>query len=216
MSCNYEYKDCEFSSSDDQLMIYHAVLTSIIEHQSHHSYLGGKEKGVIERYDYKSPDSVKMNREFAKLQNELFNDTAKFCTLYLDTAAEQPRFAPWRYYQTTRNKDDIILKELIEGFTSEGQSAVDNLNTIQKKYSPSDFKLCTAKLEYFDAYETIKDECGIGKIQLSKVFLSGDRGRGLMYYHFNCGELCGHYALIVVEKSGDKWTIKNYERFKVY
>lgn len=206
-SCKPEYKKCEFQTNDDFLKAYNDILNEIIIKHSYNIYLGKDEEKIFERYANNMADSENIEKDVIKLQNKLFGDTSRFCTMYLDTAL-RPAFNPWSYFQKDTNSYRIKIRNLISTFSENGQAIIDSLNSIQRKYFPQDFKLCTANIKSLSELETDTTKCYIGKVAFSKLILNNTKSKGLLYYEFKCGGLCGYGSLIMVEKIQNEWMIK--------
>lgn len=195
-------------------MIYNNILTDLVENRMHGRYLGGKEEEIREEYyyDQEHVDTARIDVEFIKAHNEIFNKPSKFCTLYLDTLT-RPEF----YYDSVRFEQDIEFKTLITKYTDNPRAAVDSLNGLQEKYSPESFGLCTAKI---DRIENRKNDstCSFGRLRLSKIVLNDTKDKGLMFYDWHCGSmgLCGHSGIIEFIKVTTKWKIVDVKYRSVY
>lgn len=163
-------------------------------------------------YDKDEVDTARIELEFIKAHNDLFNNPSKFCTLYLDTLA-RPQF----YFDSIRFEQDIEFKTLITKHTDNPRAAVDSLNGLQKRYSPADFALCTAKI---DRMENLRPDstCSFGRLRLSKIILNDKRDKGLLFYDWHCGSigLCGHSGIIEFIKGTKKWEIADFQYWSVY
>jgi hypothetical protein len=211
VACSYENKVCEFQSEDLELTIYNNVLTDLIENRMHSRYLGGIEDKIFDKYDYNSQDTIKIKNEIAKAQNSIFNEPSKFCTLYLDTL-KRAVHSPWFYLDTARNNYAKEMKQLISQYTENGQGAVDSLNQIQTRYSGGDFGLCTSRIKNLrDLNKNDTSECVFGRLRLSKIVLDDSKTKGMIYYDWHCGSigLCGHGGLILFERQGNRYKIKD-------
>src|SRR5688572_21799666 len=87
VSCAPDKKVCDFTSDNEELVIYNNILTELVENRMHGRYLGGKEEEIREKYYYdkEDVDTAQIDIEFIKAHNEIFKNPSKFCTLYLDT-----------------------------------------------------------------------------------------------------------------------------------
>jgi len=211
VSCNPDRKVCEFTSDNEELLIYNNILTDLVENRMHGRYLGGQEEKIREEYYYdrEEVDTAQIDNEFTKAHNELFNNPSRFCILYLDTTGRQRYF-----YDSLGLVPDADLKQLINEYTKDERAAIDKLNDFPG-YSLSNFGLCTARLEYGTA-QADTTVCSIGRVRLSRPILNHKRIQGLMYYTWKCGELCGHGGLMRIHKVNEKWIIKDFEYWSVY
>lgn len=55
--------------------------------------------------------------------------------------------------------------------------------------------------------DTTDNKRRIGRMTMSRVALSPDNKRGVFYYTFTCGGLCGWGSLVFVERKGSEWKI---------
>lgn len=55
--------------------------------------------------------------------------------------------------------------------------------------------------------DTTDNKRRIGRMTMSRVALSPDNKRGVFYYAFTCGGLCGWGSLVFVERKGSEWKI---------
>ncbi|HTF16766.1 MAG TPA: hypothetical protein VK658_01770 [Chryseolinea sp.] len=91
-----KYEICEVETQDKELKLYHDVLTELIENHFYNGYLNQ----VITKDKYPNPtidfaDTAEFNNDLILLQNQLFNDTAKFETIcYRPTLQD----GPWNYF----------------------------------------------------------------------------------------------------------------------
>lgn len=211
VSCNPDKKTCEFTSDNEELLIYNNILTDLVVNRMHGRYLGGQEEKIRAKYYYdkEEVDTAQIDKEFTKAHNELFNNPSRFCILYLDTTGLQRYF-----YDSLGLIPDPDLKQLINDYTKDERAAIDKLNDFPR-HSLSDFGLCTTRLEYWtDKVDTTL--CSIGRLRLSRPILNDKRDQGLMYYTWRCGELCGHGGLMRIHKESEKWKIKDFEFWSVY
>jgi hypothetical protein len=164
------------------------------------------EDKILNEYASDDPDTAKIRREITRLQNNLFNDTARFCDIYLDTVY-RPYFYPWTYYQSDTGISARQTKELFSSFSDNGQDVVDSLNSMQDRLAPGDFHLCTSNVLTIRDIKNRKGKCAIGIVSFSKVFLTKTKTKGLLYFNFYCGGLCGFGHLLLIEKVNNKWRI---------
>lgn len=205
-SCHYEYKQCEFNSSDGQLKIYNDILNELVEQNSANSYLGEKLEEIHDEYNLNPADSIKIRNKIIKRQNELYDDPTQQCTVFLDTVY-RAEFSLQLHllHDTTKYTAEIIT--LITSFSSDGQIVIDSLNSIQKRFKPEDFHLCTSKVRSVRDINNPEIKCGIGIVSLSKVFLDTSKYKGLLIYNFYCGDMCGYGLLLEIEKVNNRWVI---------
>lgn len=206
-SCKPEYKKCAFQTNDNLLKAYNDILNEIIIKHSYNIYLGKDEEKIFERYASNIADSINIDRDVIKLHNKLFGDTSKFCTIYLDTLLG-PEFNQWSYFKKDTSQFSSTVRNFISSFHSDGQSIIDSLNSIQTKYSSVDFDICIAKIKSVKELNTDKPNCYIGEISFSKLVLNQAKDKGLLYYEFKCGGLCGYGRLVMIEKIQNEWRIK--------
>ena len=215
-----EYKICEFETHDKELKLYHDVLTELIEKHFYNRYLNQvitkelKEKYPNSTIDFS--DTAEFNDDLILLQNKLFNDTAKFETIcYRPTLVN----GPWRYFYSdttdffTLAKADTAkymrdIKAFLTSFSPRWKSVADTIGQPQTRYTSENFNLCTSKVIPCGHY----NEADIGVVSFSKVFLNGDKTKGLLYYEFTCGGKCGMGEIILVEFVKQRWTIKKIKQ----
>ncbi len=205
-SCRYEYKACECNVTDNQAKMYSDILNELVEHHFYNRYLGNDEEEIFNEYIAETPDSLKIKRKLIRLQNNLFNDTSRFCNIYLDSIY-RPYFNQWSYYQKDTAQFAKETVHLISAFSTDGQSVIDSLNSMQSNIKPSGFQLCTSKVLSIRDLKSQKGKCAIGIVSLSKVFLDKTGIKGLLYCNFRCAGICGKGELLVVEKINNRWTI---------
>jgi len=188
------------------MKIYNNILNELVEHHFYNRYLGKDEEKISIEYTSDNPDNAKIKREVIQLQNKLFNDTGRFCNIYLDTLY-RPYFNQWTYFQNDTGRYATEMKDLITAFSTDGQTVIDSLNSMQLSLKPSDFQLCTSRVLSIRDLESQEGKCAIGIVSFSKVFLDEAKTKGLLYCNFRCGGLCGKGELLVIEKINNRWTI---------
>jgi hypothetical protein len=206
-SCNYNYKVCNCNSADEEVKIYNDILTELVENHFYNRYLGKDEEEIFNEYIADKPDTAKIKKREIQLQNKLFNDTARFCNIYLDTIY-RPYFNKWTYYQNDTSRYARETKDLISSFSTDGQSVIDSLNNMKLGLKPNDFQLCTSKVLSIKDLQTQKEKCYIGVVSFSRLFLNKTKTKGLLYCNFRCGGLCGKGNLLIIEKVDNRWIIK--------
>jgi hypothetical protein len=205
-SCIHEYKYCNCGAADEQLRAYNDVINELVERRFYNFYLGKDEERVFKVYVDKPADTAKLREEIIGLQNEIYGDTSRFCTLYLDTILRHG-FENLKDYETDTGEYSTQFKNIISLISNNKQAIIDSLNETQTKYSSANFSLCSSRIVSIgDAY-TKSFNCIIGKISLSKLFLNEERNKGVLYYEFRCGGLCGKGELLLIEKSNGRWHI---------
>ncbi|MGC3945551.1 MAG: hypothetical protein QM762_13710 [Chryseolinea sp.] len=205
-SCNLEYKTCDFDSPDEQVRIYSHVLNELVERHFYNFYLGQEEERIFKLSTSDNPDTAKIEEEVTQLQNEIFHDSAKFCNVFLDTTLRR-EFNPWTYYVRDTSSYATQLKKVIRLFSDEGGQVIDSLNSMQERISPKDFHLCTSRVLSLADIRNHENKCVIGVVSFSKVFLEKSGRKGILYYSFRCGGLCGKGELLIIEKVKNRWTI---------
>lgn len=208
-----EYKICNCKSADEQLEIYSQVLNELVERHFGSFYLGPAEDTIF-KMKFNREDSATISRKEIQLQNEIFNNPGRYCLLVLDTTF-MPAFNSWEIMSTSRNAYDSVFCQLFRGFSSDGQSIVDSLNSVQNRYMVEDYILCTARLVSWNKIDTSGKHCYIGRVALSKLYLDRLHTRGLMYYQYRCGGLCGHTGIVIFEKKDGLWKIARTEIMSV-
>ena len=214
VSCNPDKKVCEFTSDNEELVIYNNILTDLIENRMHGRYLGGKEEEIREKYccGKEEVDTARIDVEFVKTHNDIFDNPSMFCTLYLDTLT-RPQF----FYDSVRFEQDFEFKTLILEYTNNPRAAVDSLNALQQRYSPDDFGLCTSRINRIKNWKN-DSTCSFGRLRLSKLVLNDTKDKGLLFYDWHCGSLglCGHSGIIEFTKGTKKWKIADFQYWSVY
>jgi len=204
--CELRYKECNFNSTDEQLVIYNTILNQLVEQQFYHFYLGGDEERISTMSAAANTDTAEIKSEVIRLQNQLFKDTTRFCNIYLDTAFRW-YFDPWSFYQDNPSRGAKEVVQLLAEFSDNGQDVIDSLNSMQTRLTPGDFNLCTSKVLSINDARHQKDKCEIGKVSFSRIFLHESGTKGLLYCNFRCADLCGFGRLLVIEKVKNRWTI---------
>ena len=205
-SCKQDYKRCEFQTNDSFLKVYNDILKEIITKRAYNIYLGEDEEKIFKRYAKDIGDSNNIEIDVIKLHNKLFADSSRLCTIYLDTLL-RPTFRPWSYLKQDTNIFSRTIVNLISEFPKDSQDNIDFLNSIQTKYSSTDFQVCIAKIKSVRELSTDTPKCYIGKISFSKLILNQAKDKGLLCYEFRCGGLCGYGSLILIEKINNDWII---------
>ncbi|MBK7038664.1 MAG: hypothetical protein IPH42_20645 [Bacteroidetes bacterium] len=140
------------------MKIYSDILNELVEHHFYNRYLGKDEQKIFNKYASNNPDTAKISREVIQLQNNLFNDTTRFCIIYLDTVY-RPDFNQWTYYQNDTGQYAREFKDLINTFTIDGLSVIDSLNSMQLSFEAK--RLSTL---HFESFITTKLQQSKGKM----------------------------------------------------
>ena len=205
-SCRREYRLCNFQTADKYLKAYNDILNEIIVHSTYRYYLGKDEEQIFERTAKTPSDSASIEADVIHLHNNLFADTARQCTILLDTILKS-KFRPWTHFLNDTTSFGNKIKDAVNTFSHNGQTVIDSLNSIQTQYKYDDFRVCVAKIRSIKSYKTETPNCYIGKIALSKFVFNQAADKAILYYEFVCGELCGYGRIIVCDKRGDYWQI---------
>lgn len=210
-----DYKICEFETKDAELKLYHDILTELIERHFYNRYLQQVAGELEDRYPDTTihfADTAKFQKDLVRLQNKLFNDTAKFETIgYRSSLVE----GPWKHiYKDTSNflafatadttKYMREIRTFLTSFSSDWKSVADTIAKSQTKYTSDSFKLCTSRVIPGQRFY----ESDIGVVAFSKVFMNEDNNKGLLYYEFRCHGKCGKGEVILVQYTNERWTIK--------
>ena len=207
ISCKPKYSQCEIETPDPYLKAYNDLFNEIVVKRAYDIYLGKDEERIFKEYLHFPKDSNRIEKEVIRLHNKLFNDTSRFCTIYLDTLLK-PEFNSWRKIQNDTSAYSSKLQSMLTIFSKDGQEMIDSLNSIQKRYTAQNFTLCTAIIRPISQLKVDTPKCQIGKIVLSEIIFNKLYDQALLYYEFECGELCGYGSLIYAEKKNGHWYIK--------
>lgn len=207
-SCKPSYKKCNCETGNKELKAYSQLLNELVEHQFYNLYLGKDEKEIFEEYARNPGDTQRINKEVIRLQNKIFNDTTKFCILYLDTTPNRKFGWAWDIQNDT-SSNGIAIKKIMQEVADISPSLLDTLETVETKYLPNDFTLCTSEVKMINNNKSDSNRCIIGKVRLSKIYFNSSQNRGLIFCEFVCGGLCGCGRLFQIEKVKERWAIKN-------
>jgi hypothetical protein len=205
-SCVHEYKYCHCETTDEQLRAYNDVLNELVERRFYNFYLGKDEEKIFKAYVDKPEDTARLRAEVIQLQNEIYGDTSRFCILYMDTLL-RPSFGNLTYYETDTNEYAAKFINIISSISNNKQAIIDSLNEKQTTYTADSFLLCSSKIVAIGDAQRSPSNCIIGKVSLSKLFLNVEKNKGVLYYEFECGFLCGKGELLFIEKSNGRWHI---------
>jgi len=201
-SCHPKYKTCNCESKNEELKAYSEIVNEIVEHRSYNMYLGKDFERIWQEYAKFDADTAKIRKEVIRLQNRLYNDTSRFCIIYLDTVST------WKFshrvccFQNDTSRYGRRLKKFINQFSNKDQYVLDSVNNIQNRYLAKDFILCTSRIKMSEDYKNDSGKCVIGKIRLSKIYFNATRTKGLLYYEF-----CGYGDLVKIGKITNRWHI---------
>jgi hypothetical protein len=207
VACEPQYKKCETQVNDIYLEAYNDILNEIIVKGTYNRYLGEEEERIFKLYSESDGDTEGINREVIRLHNEIFNHPTRFCTIYLDTLL-RPALDSWKRIQKDTSAHSYYIKHLLNQFSVKGQGLIDSLNSLQTKYVPEDFSVCIADLKSLNELKVEKPTCYIGTFAFSKLILNSAKTKGLLFYKFMCGGLCGYGRLVLIEKKEGHWSIK--------
>jgi hypothetical protein len=187
---------------------YSEILNEIIEHWTFNYYLGKDEERIFDAYIKNRDDSIKthrIDREVIRLQNKIYNDTTRFCTFFLDTSAN------WKFkyriccFENDSSRFANQLRIAIGEISADPKPVFEKISSIQTRYLPKDFTLCTSKMKIRSSTDSICSSCCIGSIRLSDISFNTAKNKALLYFEFG-----GWYGrLLNIEKVNDKWIIKN-------
>jgi hypothetical protein len=203
-SCRPQYKKCNCSSENEELKAYSEILNEIVDHRSYNLYLGEDEERIFKDYVAHPADTIRINKEVIRLQNKIFNDTARFCTIYLDTIPNR-KFNSWVYFFKDSSEFGIRLQTAVREVSDNPAMVFSTVGSIQTRYQPKDFTLCTSKMEMIFPIDSICHRCCISVIRLSKIFFNSTISKGLLYYEY----VGRNGNLLNVEKVNGRWIIAN-------
>lgn len=206
VSCVREYKYCNCEVADEQLSAYNDIINELVERRLYNFYLGKDEERFFKAYVENPADTDRIRTEIIGLQNEIYGDTSRFCTLYLDTLLWHG-FENLKYYETDTGEYSKQFINIISSISNNKQAIIDSLNERQIKYSPADFSLCSSRIVPVEDADKSASTCTIGRISISRLVLNEEGNKGVLYYEFRCGELCGKGELLYIEKSNGRWHI---------
>lgn len=178
-------------------------------HRFYQGYLGDKVEGLWESHGGSDMDSKSYEdyvQATIKLHNQILKDTSQFQTICFrqDLTSSTPAI----YRDELHVADGIwtTAKRWIDNSSLNWNSVLDSLSTGQTKYHAEDFKLCTAKVV---PHTKQLDGCGIGYVCFSRIVMNADQTKALLYFEFMCGGNCGFGDILMLEKEGVHWTIRN-------
>lgn len=229
-----KFRDCPCTHTDSEKRLYNQVLTELIEQRFYSSYLPDSANEQIRQVlnlqfpqslnyklgsiEVKRYETVRKRLE-AIQQNRLFNDSARFKTIYLDTNPHR-RLSPFTLppaLQTTETPDafteeKVRINSLFSQVVPRDTSvAIDQLNTLQSGISPSDFQLCTAKIVSYSSNGKWPFDRNKTTVRFSKIVFNATQTKALLRYDMFCGGNCGFGEILLVEKTNGSWHIKQAE-----
>lgn len=234
------FKECPCTHTDPEKRLYNQVLTELIEQRFYGLYLPNSAQSDIENAlnqqfppsNYDVMDTATNARSHAAQmqlqavqQNRLFNDSAHFKTVYLDTTSRRGLNSLLSLHPIPAVLADLEssdssslasyhafyfrLNEMVANVAPKDKElAVGMLNTLQRNISSTDFQLCTAKVE--TAFPTTSPPA-IGYIRFSKIVFNATQTKALLRYDWHCGGNCGRGELLLMEKTNGNWHIKQAE-----
>ena len=202
MSCQLQYKKCDCSSKNEEIEAYSEILNEIVDHRSYNLYLGKDEERIFKDYIAHPADTTRISKEVIRLQNKIFNDTSKFCTIYLDTIPNR-KFNNWMYFFKDTGQFGIKIQNAVYEVSANPDTVFKTVGSIQTRYQPKDFTLCTSKIEMNSHQDTGCHPCCIGVIRLSKIFFNSTKNKGLLYYEY----IGRNGNLLNIENVNGRWTI---------
>jgi hypothetical protein len=153
-------------------------------------------------------------------QHRLFNDSARFKTIYLSTdsrrglypftlpPASQPAEIPDAFVRIN-SRINSLFSQVVPSDTS---VAMQQLNALQSSVYPADFQLCTAKITSRPSNRKRPFDWDITTVSFSKIVFNATQTKALLRYDMNCGGKCGFGEILLVEKVNGNWHIKQAEQ----
>ena len=153
-------------------------------------------------------DSIRFNNEIIESQFRLNNrklDTSELQVFLFDTLVT---------YKGDREFESILSPENFENNFPVDTSwikLIGKLNQIEKTKKLDLTEINQIGKYTLVSYQEFKDTTGtkrkIGTLVFSRVAFDKNKTRGVFYYSFVCGGLCGGGSIVFVEKIDDKWQI---------
>jgi hypothetical protein len=218
-----EFRSCPNGQTNVTKHLYQDVVTEIIEHRLGHAYLPEQDRQVFwqhfQQADRQVPtaeDSAWQHEQEVRLQNHLFQDTARFQTFYLNTSADRRTLLadlPAQFASLPSASPLAAL--LLTVAPTQPQAAVECLNSLQQEMQAEEFQLCTAKLQAAVSgkgnMRQVERGQGMGTLSLSKVVFNARKDQALVAFGWRCGPRCGYGEVLLVEKQKGRWRIKRAE-----
>ncbi|MDE3249436.1 MAG: hypothetical protein KGO82_12295, partial [Bacteroidota bacterium] len=145
-SCQKQYRKCEIQTSDRYLNAYNEILNEIIATSTYNYYLGDDEEVIFNMAGKGTYDSAEIESKVIRLHNRLFDDTARRCTLFLDTILRS-KFEPQERFLNDSTSFARKLRNAIDEISHDHKTVVDSLDLVQTRYSANDYVSCTAKIK---------------------------------------------------------------------
>ena len=212
-SCKSEFQKCDIKTKDIYLKAYNDILNEIIIRGTYNRYLGKNEERIFKMYDkiyehgYKDSGEIKkIDNEIITLHNKMFGDTTQFWDIYLDDKFRRP-VSLRTNFETDTNAYTLKFRNTIKGFPGNREAILNSIGLPQSKYKATDFKCGIANIKSVEDLSNTNAKCYIGTITLSNLVVDKVGDRGLLYYEFKCGGLCGYGCLITIKKVGSFWKI---------
>ncbi|WP_092738562.1 LPS-assembly lipoprotein LptE [Hymenobacter psychrophilus] len=210
------FRLCPNLHTDPTKRLYNDIVTELIEQRFYNVYLPEKDQKVFQKH-YLEVDHLVANVadaewhewQSAHFQNKLFGDTSHFQTLYLNTspANNSLDLAELPDQFTALSPQSAIVALINRLATNRSQAALDSLNRVQSRMRPSEFQLCTARLQPADT-EQQRQAQGVGTLTLSRVVFSDDQEQAILSFSWHCGPRCGFGEVLLVEQVAGRWRIK--------
>lgn len=204
VSCQPKYIKCNCSSKNEELKAYSEILNEIVEHSTYNFYLGEDEEKIHNDFVKHPADTTRIYKDVIRLQNKIFNDTSRFCTIYLDTVTTR-KFRSWIYIlQNDTSHYGNRLRNATYEISNNIQTITDSVGSIQTRYQPKEFTLCTSNIKMKSDFDTATNRCSLGVLIISKILFNDFKTKGLLYYEFAGTD--GN--LLLIEKVNGRWNIK--------
>ena len=228
------FRECPCTHADPVKRLYNQVLTELIEQRFYSNYLPDSANEQIRQAlrlqfpqssyyklgteEFKHYEAVRKELE-AIQQNQLFNDSARFKTIYLDTdlrrslypfalrPASQTAETPVAFDEINTRINSLFSQVVL----SDTSVAIQQLNALQSHIGPADFKLCTAKINMRPSNRKRPFERERTTVRFSKIVFNATQSRALLRYDMFCGGNCGFGEILLVEKTNGNWHIKQAE-----
>ncbi|MBR7719185.1 hypothetical protein KCG47_01945 [Microvirga sp. SRT04] len=228
------FKECPCTHTDPEKRLYNQVLIELIEQHFYSSYLPDSAneqiRAELQRQFPQSSDYKVSTVEFqhyetvrkeleAVQQNRLFNDSARFETIYLGTDLRRG-LVPFTLPQLSQSADttdafarlNIRINSLFSQVVlSDTSIAIHQLNTLQSGIVPADFQLCTAKITMRPTNHKRPFDWERTTVRFSKIVFNATKTKALLRYDMSCGGNCGFGEILLVEKTNGNWHIKQSE-----
>ncbi|MBT9394716.1 hypothetical protein KLP40_16210 [Hymenobacter sp. NST-14] len=215
------FRQCPNLHTDPTKQLYNDIVTELIERRFYNAYLPDKEQEELNKHfaqiDHAGSsgpkDSAWHHAQNARLQNQLFRDSARFQTFYLDTMPKRNtmRLAELPDSFSTLEASYDVASLLTSFAPHQPQATLDRLNRVQTDMRAEEFQLCTARLQPLQDGQKWWTT-GAGIISLSEVVFNADQDQALLSYGWQCGGRCGFGEVLLVEKTNGRWHIRQAQR----